>query len=110
MRNHVERAIGVLKKRFPILKVGTHHPIENQVKIPAAAVVFHNLIWMLNGDEGWLDHQGSNISPEHFIDVPEGDNQYSNDVMSLSSQVDDGNTVRDMIALNMSNDYSHNSS
>ncbi|CAD6339959.1 unnamed protein product [Miscanthus lutarioriparius] len=83
----VERAIGVLKKRFPILKVGTHHPIENQVKIPAAAVVFHNLIRMLNGDEGWLDHQGSNISPEHFIDVPEGGNQYSNDVMSLSSQI-----------------------
>ena len=110
MRNHIERAIGVLKKRFPILKVGTHHPIENQVKIPAAAVVFHNLIRMLNGDEGWLDHQGSNISREHFIDVPEGGNQYSNDVMSLSSQVDDGNTVRDMIALNMWNDYSHNSS
>lgn len=110
LRNHIERAIGVLKKRFPILKVGTHHSIENQVKIPVATVVFHNLIWMLNGDEGWLNHQGSNISPEQFIDVPEGDDEYSNDVMSLNSQVDDGNAVRDMIALNMWNDYSHNSS
>lgn len=110
LRNHIERAIGVLKKRFPILKVGTHHPIENQVKIPVAAVVFHNLIRMLNGDEGWFDHQESNISPEHFVDLPEGDNHYSDDVMSLSSQVDDGNTVRDMIAQNMWNDYRHNSS
>lgn len=110
LRNHIERAIGVLKKRFPILKVGTHHSIEDQVKIPVATVVFHNLIRMLNGDEGWLNHQGSNISPEQFIDVPEGDDEYSNDVMSLNSQVDDGNAVRDMIALNMWNDYSHNSS
>ncbi|XP_034571864.1 protein ANTAGONIST OF LIKE HETEROCHROMATIN PROTEIN 1-like [Setaria viridis] len=44
LRNHIERAFGVLKKRFPILKVGTFHPIENQIKIPAAAAVFHNLI------------------------------------------------------------------
>jgi hypothetical protein len=51
LRNHIERAIGVLKKRFPILKVGTLHPIENQVKIPAAAVVFHNLIRMLGSDK-----------------------------------------------------------
>ncbi|BAH93376.1 Os06g0190900 [Oryza sativa Japonica Group] len=105
LRSHIERAIGVLKKRFPILKVGTHHSIENQVKIPVATVVFYNLIRMLNGDEGWFNHQGSNISPEQFIDVPEGDDEYSNDVMSLNSQVDDGNTVRDMIALNMWNDY-----
>ena len=33
LRNHIERAIGVLKKCSPILKVGRHHPIENQVKI-----------------------------------------------------------------------------
>jgi len=31
LRNHIERAFGVLKKRFPILKVGTHYPIECQV-------------------------------------------------------------------------------
>jgi hypothetical protein len=29
LRNHIERAIGVLKKRFLILKVGTHHPMKN---------------------------------------------------------------------------------
>lgn len=110
LRNHIERAIGVLKKRFPILKVGTHHPIENQVKIPAAAVLFHNLIRMHNGDESWLNNQPSNISPEAFVDLPGGDNHYNNDVVSLSSQMDNGNIVRDTIALNMWNDYSHNQS
>jgi hypothetical protein len=30
LRNHVERTLGVLKKRFPILKVGTFHKIKNQ--------------------------------------------------------------------------------
>ncbi len=54
LRNHIERAIGVLKKCFPILKVGTLHNIKNQVKIPAVAVVFHNIIRMHNGDDGWL--------------------------------------------------------
>lgn len=78
------------------------------MKIPAAAVVLHNLTRMQNGDEGWLNRQTSNICPEHFVDLPGGDNHYNNDVMSLSSQIEDWNTVRDMIALNMWNDYSRN--
>lgn len=44
LRNHVERTLGVVKKRFPILKVATFHKIKNQVKIPVAAAVFHNII------------------------------------------------------------------
>ncbi|WVZ71713.1 hypothetical protein U9M48_020265 [Paspalum notatum var. saurae] len=106
LRNHIERAIGVLKKRFSILKVGTHHPIKDQVKIPAAAVLFHNLIRMHKGDESWLNHQPNNT----FVDLPGGVSHYNNDVVSLSSQVDYGNSIRDMIALNMWNDYSHNQS
>ena len=76
LRNHIERAIGVLKKKFPILKVGTFHPIQNQIKIAAAAVDFHNIIRGQNGDEGWLDHQPDHISPSHCVEVPEGDNNY----------------------------------
>ncbi|RLN07743.1 hypothetical protein C2845_PM11G19360 [Panicum miliaceum] len=81
------------------------------MKIPAAAVVFHNLIRMHNGDGGWLDHQlDNNILEEDFVDLPEGDNDYNNDVMSLTSQINNGNALRDMIAMNMWNDYSHNQS
>jgi hypothetical protein len=106
LRNHIERAIGVLKKRFPILKVGTHHPMKNQVNIPAAATVFHNIIRMHHGDEAWLDNQPDNIQPASFVDLPDGDSNYNNDVASLSSQIENGN----VIALQMWEDYSHNQS
>jgi hypothetical protein len=89
LRNHIERAFGVLKKRFPILKVGTFHPIENQIKIPAAGAVFHNLIRGLNGDEGRLDHQPNNIDPTDFVELPKGDNNYPDELQSI-----DGNTLR----------------
>jgi len=97
LRNHIERAFGVLKKRFPILKVGTFHPIENQIKIPAAAAAaFHNIIRGYNGDEGWLDHQPNNIDPSDYVELPEGDDEYPNEVESI-----DGNTLRDQIAHQM---------
>jgi hypothetical protein len=96
LRNHIERAIGVLKKRFPILKVGTFHPIQNQIKIAAAAVDFHNIIKGQNSDEGWLDHQPDHISPSQYVEVPEGDNNYPNDMDSS-----DGSNLRDQIALQM---------
>jgi hypothetical protein len=88
LRNHIERAFGVMKKRSPILKVGTFHQIENQIKIPAAAALFHNIIRGHNGDEGWLDHQQNNINPSDFVDLPEGDDNYPNEVES-----NDGNTL-----------------
>jgi hypothetical protein len=110
LRNHIERAIGVLKKCFPILKVGTHHPMKNQVKIPVAAAVFHNIIRMHHGDEAWLDNQPDNIPPASFVDLPDEDSNYNNDVASLSSQIENGNVVRDAIALQMWEDYSHNQS
>ncbi|WVZ52286.1 hypothetical protein U9M48_003362, partial [Paspalum notatum var. saurae] len=90
LRNHIERAIGVLKKRFPILKVGTFHPIENQIKIAAATIAFHNIIRGQNGDKGWLDNQPDYISPSQYVDVPKGDNNYLNDTESS-----DGSTLRD---------------
>jgi hypothetical protein len=100
----------VLKKHFPILKVGTHHSMKNQVKIPAAAAVFHNIVGMHHGDEAWLDKQPYNTPPTSFVDLPDGDSNYSNNVASLSNQIENGNVVRDVIALQMWEDYSHNQS
>ncbi|WVZ94771.1 hypothetical protein U9M48_040630 [Paspalum notatum var. saurae] len=99
LRNHIERAIGVLKKRFQILKVGAHYPIESQTKIPAAAAVFHNIIRGLNGDEEWLDHQPTYIQPSEHVDLPEGDGNYQNDVESLNLHGHAGNELRDQIAM-----------
>ena len=98
--NHVERLLGVLKKRFSILHCGTFHSIRNQVKIPAAASVLHNIIKMHNGDETWLDNQPNNIDPNDYIDLPRGDdhNQESNA---------QGNNLRDEIAMQMWNAFHH---
>ncbi|KAL6843069.1 hypothetical protein ACP4OV_027143 [Aristida adscensionis] len=96
LRNHIERAIGVLKKRCAILKVGTHHPIKNQIKIVAAATVFHNIIREQNGQEGWLDDQPVYILPEHYVDLPGTDENFPNDAESGQ-----GSTLRDQIAMEM---------
>lgn len=98
LRNHVERTLGVVKKRFPILKVATFHKIENQVKIPVAAAVFHNIIRSLNGDEQWLNNQPHNIHPSNYVDLPDGDE--GND-----QSTNQGNLLRDTIAHQMWNDY-----
>ena len=92
----MERALGVLKKRFPILKVATFHMLENQVKIPIAAAIFHNLIRLLHGDEEWLDHQPDNIPPSTFVAVPSGDQMNDLNVGSIQ-----GNTLRDTITQEM---------
>jgi hypothetical protein len=98
LRNAIERAFGVLKKRFPILKVATSHIIWNQVKIPIAAALLHNIIKALKGDEKWLDDQQDIIPPEDFVDLPDGDegNEHGDN---------QGNNLRDTIAHQMWNDY-----
>ncbi|TVU06977.1 hypothetical protein EJB05_47015, partial [Eragrostis curvula] len=70
LRNHVERTLGVIKKRFPILKVGTFHTLRNQVRILVAAAIFHNLIRLHAGDEEWLNDQPDNIDPASFVPLP----------------------------------------
>jgi hypothetical protein len=97
LRNHIERAFGVLKKRFVILKVVTFHPIENHIKIVAATAVFHNnIIRGQNGQEGSLDHQLVYMSPEDYVDIPETDENFSNEVESSH-----GSNLRDQITMQM---------
>jgi hypothetical protein len=98
LRNHVERALGVIKKRFPILKVATLHKMENQAKIPIAVTVLHNLIRSHNGDERWLKNYQGNINPQSFVSLPDSD--HGNDESNM-----EGNNLRDMIAYHMWADY-----
>jgi hypothetical protein len=100
LRNHVERALGVLKKRFPILKVATFHKLKNQVKISIAAAIFHNIIKSLDGDEEWLHDQPDNINPSNFVALPDG--EQVNDPGSAQ-----GNAFRDAIAQEMWVQYQH---
>lgn len=90
----MERTLGVIKKRFPILKVATFHTLKNQVKIPVAAAILHNIIRYLDGDEEWLDDQPDNIDPTNFIALPDG--EQNNDPGNA-----EGNALRDGIAQQM---------
>ena len=103
LRNYIERIIGILKKCFPLLKVGNHYPIESQMRIHAASVVFHNIIRGINGDEAWLDHQPPLIPPAAYVDVPDGDDAYHQHQVEAHS----GNELRDQIALQMWADYNN---
>jgi hypothetical protein len=98
LRNHVEKALCVIKKRFPILKVATFHKIENQAKLPLAAAALHNLIHSLNGDEKWLENDLGNINPQNFVNLPNGDQ--ANDEGNV-----EGNNLRDVIAYHMWSNY-----
>jgi hypothetical protein len=104
MRNHVERLLGILKKRFPILNVASFHQLENQVKIPAAAAIIHNIIKMHDGDEDWLDNEEEdNIDPRTYVNLPnDGDNVQENNFLENNIQ---GNNLRDQIAWQMWLDY-----
>jgi hypothetical protein len=73
LRNHVKRALGVLKKPLPILKVTTFHKLKNQVKIPIAAAISHNIIKSLDGDNEWLDDQPNTINPSNFVALPDSE-------------------------------------
>jgi hypothetical protein len=96
----VERALGVFKKRSPILKVITFHKLKNQVRIPIIAAIFHNIIKSLDGDDEWLDDQPDNINPLNFIALPDG--EQVNDPESAQ-----GNVLRDVIAQEMWVQYQH---
>jgi hypothetical protein len=101
MRNSVERNIGILKKRFPILHVATFHQLNNQVKIPAATAILHNIIRRQHGDEEWLDHEDEDLIPvATHVDMPNGDDNHQGHNHA-------GNTLRDQIAMQMWNDFPH---
>lgn len=96
----MERTLGVLKKCFPILKVATFHTLKNQVKIPVAAAIFHNIIRSLDGDEEWLHDQPDNINPTNFVSLPSGDQTHDQGNV-------EGNALRDSIAQQMRDQYQY---
>lgn len=105
LRNHIKHAIGVLKTRFPILNVATGHRKDTQLKIPAAAVVMHNVFQRNRSDEEQLSNQTIPFPANKTVALPSGDDIYGNDVAALNSQCYMGDAFRDGIALQMWADY-----
>ncbi|TVU33178.1 hypothetical protein EJB05_24964, partial [Eragrostis curvula] len=105
LHNHIKHAIGLLKSRFPILNVATGYRKETQLKIPAAAVVLHNVFQKHRGEEERLSNQTIPSTARKPVALPSGDNTYCNDVAALNSQCYMGDALRDGIALRMWADY-----
>ena len=91
--------------RFLILKVATYHAIDKQVDIVQAACIIHNFIVYHNGDAAWTVNANLEIDPNDIVDVPDGDEEYGEDVERLNNQRQAGNEKRDEIARLMWDDY-----
>ena len=105
LRNHIERIIGILKMRYPILKAASLYDIDTQVDISVACCVTHNFIRLYNGDMSLAHDANEDINQSSMQDVPEGDDEYSNDVPAFNNLRQAGNDMRDEIAMRMWNDY-----
>ncbi|XP_037448151.1 putative nuclease HARBI1 isoform X1 [Triticum dicoccoides] len=105
LRNHIERIIGIVKKRFPVLKVATHYSPSKQVDISMACCVLHNFIRLHDGDVSWLNNDTPDIDPHLIVDVPTGDENYTSDVGAFNNTREAGNHLRDYIADKLWEDY-----
>ncbi|XP_056175904.1 uncharacterized protein LOC130140479 [Syzygium oleosum] len=100
LRSEIERAFGVLKKKWKILKHMPSYPFEKQVKIVIAAMTLHNYI------------RKNAVSDKHFaradLDPNYGysiDLDYVNDETSASNDnlFSDMTRLRDQIAMSLLN-------
>lgn len=105
LRNHVERIIDILKKRYPILKVATSYDIDTQVDISMACCVMHNFIRLHDGDMSLPERCTEDINESNMEDVPDGDTKYNVDVTLFDSMRQAGNDMRDAMAYAMWADY-----
>lgn len=66
--------------RYSILKATSLYDIDTQVDISIACCVTHNFIRLYNGDMSLAHGVTEDINQNSMQIVPEGDDQYSNDV------------------------------
>jgi hypothetical protein len=99
--NHIERVIGILKKRFPILRTGSHYPVNKQVDISVACCVLHNFIHLHNGDMLWPNNSHDEIDPDQIVNVPNGDHNYNGDIQTFNNSREVRNQKQDGIARQM---------
>jgi hypothetical protein len=105
LRNSIERAFGVVKQRFPILKCAPSYPINTQVKMVIACFIIHNHIASNHQDDPLLNET---INAED--DDDDNTDALSHDVVSSGPSVsrrerEAWNMFRETIAENMWRDY-----
>ncbi|KAF2293662.1 hypothetical protein GH714_003932 [Hevea brasiliensis] len=72
LRNVIERAFGVLKKRFPIIASGTepHYSFETMIEIVLACCIIHNFLMGVDPDENLIaevDRELMHAEADHHV-------------------------------------------
>ncbi|GAV78976.1 LOW QUALITY PROTEIN: DDE_4 domain-containing protein, partial [Cephalotus follicularis] len=100
LRNAIERAFGVVKKRFPIIASTTlpNFLVETQTEIILACCIIHNYLMSVDPDENLIievDRELESQTPEPVINTSQDDDE---DAARASR-------LRDSLAITMWNDY-----
>lgn len=102
-RNTIERAFGVLKKRWAILRTASFFDKKTQVRIINACFILHNFIRDENMEENDLLRE---VDEElENADTLDSDDEVDVDYITSARATDEWSLFRDDIALEMFNEY-----
>ena len=102
LHNIIERCFGVLKARFPILKVMSNYRPQRQRRIPIACCVLQNFIQK----EACRDRMFEQFEVENMVFAEE--EERITDINMSSRILAQMSTIRDKIAEDLWCDYTHN--
>ena len=104
LRNVIERAYGVLKARFPILREMAPYPFPVQRDIVIACVAVHNFIRKWNIDDDFFRNANNNSIPIPDVPTVQGDELEEENMQVLewgTESVQYMTNLRDEIANNL---------
>lgn len=96
-RNVIERAFGLLKKRWAILRSPSFYPLKTQNRIILACMLLHNFIRSKMPDDPIEEVNDEVVSPTHEIEE---------DFINNFDASDDWDIWRENLALSMWNTHS----
>ncbi|XP_058007937.1 protein ALP1-like [Hevea brasiliensis] len=104
LRNVIERAFGVLKKRFPIIASGTepHYSFETMIEIVLACCIIHNFLMGVDPDENLI------AEVDRELMHAEADHHVGTSGLATDADYRIGVMLREQIASQMWNDYYNN--
>ncbi|KAK3211590.1 hypothetical protein Dsin_016296 [Dipteronia sinensis] len=118
LRNAIERAFGVLKKRSPIIGSTTkpNYSTNTQSSIILACRILHNYLMGVDPDENLIEEVDNDISNEledndnelkesDDENVDENATEVCNNFMTIDEYATRGESIRDTLAFEMWRDY-----
>jgi hypothetical protein len=71
-RNVIERILGVLKKRFPILDLGSDYPFDTQIDLVLALAALHNFIRQNSPESEFTEWENTDDDREDSMHEDDG--------------------------------------